>query len=509
MKTEYRGWTIGVGAIVAAVAFSHAVLVWEARKAQEASRDSGPPLSPVASLEPGPIIRIPFAEPTPLPEKEQAIRALRLLSYEPTGDAMAGAVREGVLPTVGLFLKAGVSADARDKGGCPMLVIAVEGGKPGIIEMLLKAGADANAADPQGVTPLLAAVTRGDQPLVNRLVEAGADLYRSDSHGHTLLHAAVIARQPEMLSCLMAAGVTDSGPCCEGKESLLSHALESGDIAIITPVLAARGPLPWQRETREALFNAVRRQDRPLVKLLLAAHPEPPTPEGQRQPLLAYAIAWGEPDVLRLLLECGADANTPVGSPVEAAFLKTVESSVTRHYLETEAGMTPLMLAAGMGQLDCVRLLLEHGARRGATTKKWHIAALSFAARGKHLEVMQVLLGKDPAKQRMRIEISLADQRASLWKDDRIVLSTPVSTGRTGYSTPSGSFVITDKHRTRTSNIYNVKMPYFMRLNCSAVGMHAGVVPDHPASHGCIRLPRDAAIRFFREVDVGTLVTIR
>ena len=37
---------------------------------------------------------------------------------------------------------------------------------------------------------------------------------------------------------------------------------------------------------------------------------------------------------------------------------------------------------------------------------------------------------------------------------------------------------------------------------------HEGYVPDYPASHGCIRLPSEVARRLFREVPVGTLVTI-
>ena len=52
-------------------------------------------------------------------------------------------------------------------------------------------------------------------------------------------------------------------------------------------------------------------------------------------------------------------------------------------------------------------------------------------------------------------------------------------------------------------------MPFFMRLNCRDFGMHEGVVPDHPASHGCIRLPGEIARRLFKEIPVGTLVSIR
>ena len=66
----------------------------------------------------------------------------------------------------------------------------------------------------------------------------------------------------------------------------------------------------------------------------------------------------------------------------------------------------------------------------------------------------------------------------------------------------------TDKKTEHVSTIYKVKMPFFMRLNCRDFGMHEGVVPDHPASHGCIRVPRDAARKLFKEVPIGTLVTI-
>ena len=67
---------------------------------------------------------------------------------------------------------------------------------------------------------------------------------------------------------------------------------------------------------------------------------------------------------------------------------------------------------------------------------------------------------------------------------------------------------MTDKKIDHVSTIYKVKMPYFMRLNCRDFGMHEGVVPDYPASHGCIRLPADAARKLFKEVPIGTLVTI-
>lgn len=50
-------------------------------------------------------------------------------------------------------------------------------------------------------------------------------------------------------------------------------------------------------------------------------------------------------------------------------------------------------------------------------------------------------------------------------------------------------------------------MRYCMRLN-NAIGMHAGYLPDYPASHGCVRLPEQRAIAFFNAVEVGRPVTV-
>ncbi|MBV8225714.1 MAG: L,D-transpeptidase, partial [Verrucomicrobia bacterium] len=50
-------------------------------------------------------------------------------------------------------------------------------------------------------------------------------------------------------------------------------------------------------------------------------------------------------------------------------------------------------------------------------------------------------------------------------------------------------------------------MPYFMEFS-PAIGMHAGYLPGYPASHGCVRMPRDLAEQFFERVQTGTPVTV-
>ncbi len=133
------------------------------------------------------------------------------------------------------------------------------------------------------------------------------------------------------------------------------------------------------------------------------------------------------------------------------------------------------------------------------------------------------------------IEIDLQDQTAYLIRDGRAVLSTPVSSGRYGHLTETGSFKVIEKERNHFSNIYGrivdprgntvvadadsdmrvprgckfipAPMRYFVRFD-GANGLHAGILPGYAASHGCVRLPERNAIAIFNAVDVGTPVTV-
>ena len=51
-------------------------------------------------------------------------------------------------------------------------------------------------------------------------------------------------------------------------------------------------------------------------------------------------------------------------------------------------------------------------------------------------------------------------------------------------------------------------MPYMQRITWSGIAMHAGPRPGYPASHGCIRLPEEFAIRLFHTTKVGARVIV-
>jgi L,D-transpeptidase catalytic domain len=134
-----------------------------------------------------------------------------------------------------------------------------------------------------------------------------------------------------------------------------------------------------------------------------------------------------------------------------------------------------------------------------------------------------------------RVEIDLSQQTAYLIRGRRVVMQSPISSGRYGHLTSTGSFKVIEKERSHYSSIYGkivdaygrtvvadadvdmhvpagckfvpAPMPYFMRFHGSD-GMHAGYLPGYPASHGCVRMPDQLAIAFYNAVEVGTPVTV-
>src|SRR5262249_23293135 len=65
------------------------------------------------------------------------------------------------------------------------------------------------------------------------------------------------------------------------------------------------------------------------------------------------------------------------------------------------------------------------------------------------------------------------------------------------------------KERFHRSNLYSgAPMPYMQRITQSGIALHAGVLPGYPASHGCIRLTNDFAIRLWHLTKRGARVII-
>src|SRR4029450_1240511 len=196
------------------------------------------------------------------------------------------------------------------------------------------------------------------------------------------------------------------------------------------------------------------------IRFLLGKHVTPATPDGKNVPLLAYAIAMNDRPLFSTLLACGADPNTILPTRCDKEFLALISSKSLSGYIEGDKNVTVLMLAAGLGQENYLRALLDAGADRKRDTARYKMLPLYIAAQTGHWRCTQILLGKGPSPDQLRIEISLASQRVALVRNGVPVFHAPCSTGREGYSTKRGQFVITDKNRNHRSTIYHVEMPY-------------------------------------------------
>ena len=157
-------------------------------------------------------------------------------------------------------------------------------------------------------------------------------------------------------------------------------------------------------------------------------------------------------------------------------------------------------------------------------------------ARQDPIKVNQRLLDQT-SPDNVRIHVSLSKQRAYLLIGEQVVIDSPISSGKRGHESPHGSFSVREKDPNHMSSIYGdfvdssgrvvragvsskidsapsgthfvgSPMRWFMRLTDEGVGMHVGILPGYPASHGCIRMPSDGAKLFYDHVKVGTPVTV-
>lgn len=139
---------------------------------------------------------------------------------------------------------------------------------------------------------------------------------------------------------------------------------------------------------------------------------------------------------------------------------------------------------------------------------------------------------------KVTVRISLPDQIAEFQRGGRDIGWCYVATGKEGHGTRPGTYRIMEKIEDKYSNRYGwiedefgnvvdgdakagdpvppgmkyvpAPMPFWMRLTSYGIGMHGGYIPEpgKPASHGCIRMPKEFVPILFDSVEVGTPVVI-
>jgi hypothetical protein len=110
----------------------------------------------------------------------------------------------------------------------------------------------------------------------------------------------------------------------------------------------------------------------------------------------------------------------------------------------------------------------------------------------------------------VKLKLSTGAQRLYVVEGDRVLLATPVTVGTASSPTPLGTYTIYSKQANRrrvSSPGAGYPMTYWMEFK-SAYGLHWGFVKPHPGTHGCVRLPLNAARKTFALVRPGTPIHI-
>ncbi len=298
------------------------------------------------------------------------------------------AVYNGDVAAVMRLLRAGADLSLANNYGATPMGLAAEVAHTEILKVLLEAGADADSPNPEGQTALMAVARTGNVEAAQVLLAAGATVdARERWGGQTALMWASARRHPAMMQLLIARGADINARStvrdyqrhvtAEGRPK----SLDSGGL---TPLLYA---------ARENCLACVE------VLLEKGADINLPDPDGVSPLLVAIMNAnW---DVARRLIDAGADVNqwdifgeTPLFTAVNLRsrldggrasidpLNKTNGLAIVETLLARGAnpnmqlffqpanlagntntrGATPLIRAANNGDLDVVKLLLEHGA---------------------------------------------------------------------------------------------------------------------------------------------------
>jgi ankyrin repeat protein len=166
-----------------------------------------------------------------------------------------------------------------------------------------------DADDEHAWRPIFHASLWRHEAVVRLLLEAGADLAAHD--GYVLHYAGEVPDNKPIVALLIQYGALDA------------HVRPTDDLS---------------RQFLAAVFLA----DEPRVRSLLARHPHlASAPDGRGDAPLHHAARNGDTEIVRILIEHGADVNAV-----------------------NPRGHTVLYCAGGHGHLDCLKLLLEKGANR-------------------------------------------------------------------------------------------------------------------------------------------------
>jgi ankyrin repeat protein len=306
---------------------------------------------------------------------------------------LEAAIRAGDLAAATDLVRSGVDVNRFTPEGLTPLMIASGLGQSQMVDLLLTAGAQVLAVEPRaGATALHKAALSGNPDVVGLLLDHGAFIdQQSPILGHTALMDAVVYKHEDVVRLLLKRGARTTIRN-HWHETALDIARRDG-LDTVARLIETRNKTNDDEVRAQTLVPAIKAGDLAEVERLIAAGaavnerlPMVGSPDDDYTPL-AIAAREGNADIVRVLLEAGANPRRVIGlflgtalheacyfgyADVVRAMTDKRERVVTQaSELDAQGaynGMTPLHDAVWHGHLEAAQTLVNAGARLDLTT---------------------------------------------------------------------------------------------------------------------------------------------
>lgn len=272
------------------------------------------------------------------------------------------------------------------------------------VKEFLDLGFSPDGRDPQGRTALMVAVTTGEAALVSLILRAGADPN---------------ARAPGLPGVPLQEVISDErrDPTAEMEAFVtpLTLAIETGVPEVTSALLSAGANLEGPGEP--PLHFAAQEGDIDMIRAIVEAGADVNLPDGEGATALHYASMYGHAEVVEYLVSVGADVHARFGKATAVVlaaesgaaevvellelYVRPKQARRARRILEDAAPIgnvraRRLATSAAMGRAPMVRKLLASGLHPDAREYEGEaddkITALMLATQGGHVETMRVLI---------------------------------------------------------------------------------------------------------------------
>ncbi|MEY4641790.1 MAG: hypothetical protein RLZZ227_1784 [Pseudomonadota bacterium] len=232
------------------------------------------------------------------------------------------------------------------------LLLAARDGRMESVRVLVEAGADVNAIAADGKNGIGLAIFNGSFDIASYLVDQGGDVNQADAQRFTPLFWAVERRNMETAPNFPWMVTDDPLPLIR---KLLEQGADPNHLVNNTPNARMRGGSP-RIVFATAIMRAAFSSDLELVQLLLMFGADPHIKSSDNETTLAAAAGLGwvhgfhkdrslddRLEIIKILVELGMDVNW-----------------------QDNYGISPLMVAANLGNVPIIEYLIEQGADLGA-----------------------------------------------------------------------------------------------------------------------------------------------